>query len=251
MSHVRSVSQAFAILRLIGKCGPLTLSEVANAREFSPSTCLTILRTLIDEGILERETKGKRYRLTPAWAASSPFTGDPIQRAIDQLRPTMIILSEQFQATVGVWQLTAGRRLRLVAHLESNAPMRIQMAPGQRQPLGGGVMGRILSAVQGVDDLELARRFSETRWERPITLEEYTNDVKLARRRGFAIDDGILHAGICSVGCALTGQFQGFFISISIFAGSRNEEELVRIGNHLSNRCHDLAPQTSSTLAKV
>lgn len=240
MTQVRSVSHAFAILRLIGESGALSLSDVARAQGLSPSSCLSILRTLVEEGALEREARAKRYRLTPEWSAASPFSADRMQKVVDRLRPAMLEISKEFDATVGLWKVAAGRRLRLVAHMETDAPMRIQMAPGQRQPLGGGVVGRMLSAVQSVDDSELARRFAETRWERPITLERYIAEVKRARARGFAIDDGILHAGICSVGAALPDPYAGFSISISIFAGSRSKAEIERIGERLAERCREL-----------
>ncbi|KFG90895.1 IclR family transcriptional regulator [Sphingobium herbicidovorans NBRC 16415] len=240
MCKVRSVSQAFAILRLLSERGPLSLSNVARLQGLSASSCLAILRTLVAEGALERCAASKLYRLTPEWSAAGPLSTDRMQRMIDRLRPTMQKISKTYEATIGLWKEVAGQRLKLVTHVESGAPMRIQMASEQRQPLGGGVVGRILSAVQGVDDDVLALRFAETRWERPISVDRYIQEVKLARERGFAVDDGILHAGICSVAVALPASCSDFLLSLSVFAGSRSDEEIGRIGRGLVEWCGKL-----------
>lgn len=244
MSEVRSIGQAFAILRLIGESGPLSLSDVARARDLSPSSCLAILRTLVAEGALARDRDSKRYRLTAEWAAAGPFNGDRQRTIIDRLRPVMVEVCKQTETTVGLWKVADGRRLRLVAHVESDAPMRIQMAPGQRQPIGSGVVGRVISAWQSVGDDELARRFAEVRWERPIALSRYVADVAQARERGFAVDDGALHSGICSVAVALTGPYAGYSISVSMFAGSRSEADIQAIGEQLTAQARALVAQT-------
>jgi DNA-binding IclR family transcriptional regulator len=244
MSGVRSISQAFAILRLIGEGGPLSLSDVARARGMSPSSCLAILRTLVAEGALLRDGPSKRYRLTAEWSGAGPFSGDRQKTIIDRLRPAMVEISRMFETTVGLWKVAEKRRLCLVAHVESDAPMRIQMAPGQRQPIGSGAVGRVISASQEVGDSELARRFGEVRWERPTSLAGYITDVEQARIRRFAIDDGALHSGICSIAVALAGPYAGFSISISTFAGSRSGPEIEAVGEQLAMRCEALVAET-------
>ena len=67
---VRSVSQAFAILRLLGDAGALTLSDIGRSVGLSPSSCLNLLKTLVAEGAIEREGASKRYRLTAPWQAA-------------------------------------------------------------------------------------------------------------------------------------------------------------------------------------
>lgn len=238
MSPIRSISQAIAILRLVGQRGPLSLSEVAGEQQISPSSCLAILRTLVAEGALARDVQTKRYSLTREWAGS-PFSGDRHKAVIERLRPAMLQLSKACAATVGLWEVTAGRRVRLVAHVENDAPVRIQLKPGQRQPLGGGAIGRMLAVTQDIDEAELSRRFAETRWERPMTLAEYKSEVEDARKAGFALDDGMLHAGICSVGVVLGPPFAGYAISASTFAGARSAQEKREMGEYMANLLRD------------
>ena len=66
---VRSVSQAFAILRLLSSHpAGLTLSEIARDLALSPSSCLNLLRTLVAEGMVERGGAAKLYRAASGWA---------------------------------------------------------------------------------------------------------------------------------------------------------------------------------------
>ena len=133
-SPVRSVALAFAILRLLAETSPLTLSELGRALMLSPSSCLNLLRTLVDEGVVEREGRTKRYRLTQDWASADLFQAGRAQNVIDRMRPMMAQFAMEFGATVGLWKVIPGGRLRLIAHVENDAPMRIQLADGQRQP---------------------------------------------------------------------------------------------------------------------
>lgn len=233
-SPVRSVASAFAILRLIAESGPATLTEIGQNLDLSPSSCLNLLRTLVDQGAIEREIGTKRYRLTDEWSDSGLFLGGRDAAVIDQLRPTMTRLARDFEATIGLWKVSPGRRLQLIAHALCNAPLRIQLADGQRQPLGGGAVGRALAAAQQVNDAELARRYSEVRWQTPLPLSSYINEVARATRLGFAIDNGAAFPGVCSIAAALGGDSPALILSVSIFAGSRTDDQIESIGRALS-----------------
>ena len=233
-SPVRSVAHAFAILRLLAETSPLTLSELGRALMLSPSSCLNLLRTLVDEGVVEREGRTKRYRLTQDWASADLFQAGRAQNVIDRMRPMMAQFAMEFGATVGLWKVIPGGLLRLIAHVENDAPMRIQLADGQRQPLGSGAAGRALAAAQGVDDIELSRRFSEVRWQKPMPLRKYIEDVRQAELRGYAVDDGAAVSGVCSVALALPDIHPGFCISASTFSGSISDHGIEAFGRQLA-----------------
>lgn len=233
-STVRSVAQAFAILRLLAESDPLTLSDLVRALNLSPSSCLNLLRTLVDQGVIEREPGAKRYRLSHDWATADLFQAGRAQKVIDRLRPLMAHFAREYAATVGLWKVIPGSRLRLIAHSASDARMRIQLADGQRQPLGGGAVGRALAAAQQLDDSELARRYVEVRWQKPMSLSQYIAEVRHAEAQGFAIDDSIAFAGVCTVAIALPELLPGFCISASFFSGSITPYEIDRTGRALA-----------------
>ncbi len=231
---VRSVSQAFAILRLLARDGHAqTLSDVARATGLSVSSCLNLLRTLVAEGALEAES-GKRYRLAPGWADLGALMRGETARLVARAQPLLTRFAEQHDATVGLWHIEPRERLELVALGESESATRIHMAVGQRQPLGAGSTGRALSAAQCVDDAELARRFAALRWQRSLDYAAYAMQIGAARSSGYALDDGFAHAGVCSVACAVPGDPLAFCLSASTFAGSRDADGVRTLGHALT-----------------
>ena len=229
-TRVRSVAQAFAILRLLASTGAQTLTDVARGLGLSPSSCLNLLRTLVDEGAVELEGRRKTYRLAQDWHAAELFGTGKAQSVIDRIRPLMTQFARESGATAGLWQVMPGRRVQLVAHAECDAVLRIQLGEGQRQPLGGGAVGRALSAAQAVDDGELSRRFAEVKWQQPMRVRQYIDEVRKAEELGYAVDDGAAFAGVCSVAVALPDLHPGFCISASLFSRSRTDDEIARIG---------------------
>lgn len=230
---VRSVSQAFAILRLLAEESPLSLSDIGRATRLSPSSCLNLLRTLVDEGAVERDVHGKRYQLAKGWNRFDALKGGGAQGIVDRSRSLLRQFARTHDAATALWQVVAGGRLRLMAYGESAAVMRIHLVEGQRQPLGSGAVGRALAASQGVTDKELEQRFAAVRWQTPLGLDEYRAQVSAAALDGFAVDNGYSHTGICSLAVGMPHLRAGFGLSASIFAGSRNEIEVVELGKAL------------------
>lgn len=232
--EVRSVSQAFAILRLLADAGPLTLSDIGRALGLGPSTCFNLLGTLAAEGAILREPPGKRYRLADAWGRSGLLRDAGASRLIDRLRPLMARFARDHDVTVGLWQIASRDRLRLVVHAESDAVMRIHLVTGQRQPVGSGSTGRAIAAAQSLDDADLIRRFGAVRWQKPLSSADYVAQVRAAERTGFAVDDGYTHIGICSLAAAVPHRAVEFCVSASFFAGIRTAAEVAALGAALA-----------------
>jgi DNA-binding IclR family transcriptional regulator len=232
LGPVRSVSQAFAILRLLAQRGPLTLSVIGRETGLSPSSCFNLLRTLVAEGALERDADDKRYRLAAGWSGLAGLRDGELERVIARARPLLARFAKDHEATAGLWRVASGR-LALVALEDSGAATRIHMVEGQRQPLGGGSSGRAIAASETLDLDELERRFAVVRWQKPLSFSAYAGQVAAARKRGFAIDDGFGHAGVCSLAAVLPNADPAMCVTASIFAGSRNERQVDRIGRSL------------------
>jgi IclR family transcriptional regulator, acetate operon repressor len=233
-SSVRSVANAFAILRLLAQSGPMTLTSIGQELRLSPSSCLNLLRTLVDQGVIKRDGGSKVYELVRSWADAELFDGGRDRVIIERLRAPMANTARDLDATVGLWKVVPGSRLQLIAHVQSDAAMRIQLADGQRQPIGSGAVGRALAAAQQPSDAELARRFSEVRWQSPLPLRTYLEEITQAANRGFAIDNGATFAGVCSLAAIIGQEHPTYLVSASVFAGSRNLTDLHQIGNALT-----------------
>lgn len=233
-TQVRSVSLAFAVLRaLAARPGGATLSEVARAVELSPSSTLNLLRTLVAEGAVERIEEARRYRLVPEWSATGPGP-NRLAQLIERMRGPARAFAEVHECTVGLWQVTSPNRIVLAALWDSGAATRIHMVIGQRQPIGGGSSGRALAALERIGESELRRRFDDVRWQQPLAFSTYVEQVRQCGERGYAIDDGFSHSGICSVAVAIGGSASlRLCLSVSTFAGTRDPEQLAQLGRKL------------------
>lgn len=252
---VSSVVQAFTIMRVLANDGALTLSEVAQTCSISPSSCLGLLRTLVGEGVLHTYS-GKRYALSPPWTGIVAGENEAAARLIALARPLLENAARNWLAPVGLWRVSGRDRLQLVALGEDVAATRIHMEEGQRQPIGGGSVGRALTAAQNVSEDEIRRRFSAVRWQRPVTEADYRVQIAEAAARGYAIDDGLSYAGIASLAAAVSGEPREFCVSVSMFAGSRSDREFARIGGALKALAEQLGTATggrcsTSTKAKT
>jgi IclR family acetate operon transcriptional repressor len=227
---VRSVSQAFAILRLLGDAGALTLSDIGRSLGLSPSSCLNLLKTLVSEGAIEREGSSKRYRLTAPWQAAEALRDSAGARLADRALPRMAAFAQNSEAAVGLWKIVSRDRMQLVVRAESDAGMRLSLADDQRQPLGSGAAGRAIAAVQGVGSSELARRYAPVRWQADLPFDIYARQVDEAAVRGFAVDQGYTHRGVWTVAVGIAGIAPGYCLSASIVAGSRSEAEIGALG---------------------
>lgn len=227
---VRSLSQGFAILRLLAETAPLSLSDIARRLDLGPSSTLNLLRTLVVEGAVERDAHSKHYRLAPAWAASAVLRDDRERVLAERVLPLMTRLAEAFDVAVGLWKVASRERLRLIVHAESRAGVRLRLADTQRQPLGGGAAGRALAAAQGVDAVELARRFAPVRWQAELSFADYQEQVRRAAEAGYAVDRGFAHRGIVTVAAPLADVPPGFALSASAFAESRGDADVAALG---------------------
>lgn len=237
---VRSVSQAFAILRLLAGEGPMTLSQVCRETGLSPSSGLNLLRTLVGEGALERAPGGTVYRLASAWQGADLLTGARMARLVARVQPLITRFAKTHDTACGLWQELGGDRLALVALGESEAATRIHMAIGQRQPVGGGSIGRALIAADAPDMADMERRFARLRWRRPLAFAAWVEQVGRARQCGFGVDDGYAFPGIVSIGVLVPGtRNPRLCLSASVFVGARSEPEIETLGRALCDLACD------------
>lgn len=238
---VPSVSQAIAILRLLGRSGEsMGVTAIARAAGLSPSSAFNLSRTLVAEGLVDFDPATKRYRigLGSIDFARMALRGDTMVAAV---RPLMERLAERHDAAIGLWRAADSGRLLLLALAESEAATRIHMAVGQRQPTGAGSTGRALLAARGASDDELRAAHAGVRWPTNLEADSYISQVRDAARLGYAIDNQWLNPGIATLAAAIPdahGQdAQGlprYCLSASLFAGRHDAAGLEAIGREIA-----------------
>lgn len=152
---VKSVQNAFAILRQLAGSEPAGVNAIARSVDLSPSTCFNLLKTLVIEGLVSFDDKTKKYSLEAL--ASRLFIAEPEFTAwsgwlLAQLRK----VSGAHLLSCGLWQVRS-RRLVLREVVESPDPTRVYLSVGQRLPIHIGAMGRCIAARQGLSRDEAQR----------------------------------------------------------------------------------------------
>jgi DNA-binding IclR family transcriptional regulator len=193
---VPAVSRALAILRLLAKTPePMTLKSISEALDLVTSTCLHILRVLVDEGMVKVEPGTKRYSLdlgvlslARSVVEHNPFPAR-IQSALDRL-------SERWNVTTIGVKVSGVDDLVVLSLARSRGPFRLYVEVGSRFPALTSATGRLVSAHANLSDAELERRFKVLAWENPPALETWKAEVRAAQRKGFAVDRGNYMSGI-------------------------------------------------------
>jgi DNA-binding IclR family transcriptional regulator len=229
---VKSVNQALAILRHVARSGePNGVTAIAKAVGISSSSCFAIVKTLTAEGFLAFESGTKRYSLGHGAIELAHGSLDD-RTVLRKCQAEMNALAERFELTSVLWRLTSEQRLVLIGASESRGRLRIQMTLGQRLPMLAGAMGRSVVAHLGLDTNAMAQSIATIRWPNPPSLTEYIEQVGLAKRSGWSIDDDQFIRGVTTIAAVIEDQHGSirFCIANSFFTGQHALELLPQIG---------------------
>ena len=114
---------------------------MARELDLIPSTCLHILRVLQDEGLVEFDSRTKRYSMG---IGILPLARAALQKNSFStlVQPRLSQLSAQFDVTGIATQLAEPDQMVVVALAHSNMPFRLQVDMGSRFPTLISATGR-------------------------------------------------------------------------------------------------------------
>jgi DNA-binding IclR family transcriptional regulator len=225
---VGAVAGAIKILRYLSESRvPLGVSRIAKDTKLNTSTSFNILRTLAMEDFVQFDPVSKTYSLSlgimEIAKGATALGGD-----IGSLRPAMERIALDHGVTVTLWQpVSEERKVLILSALTRNA-MRIQMQVGQRLPILTGATGRLFAAFGADGRAALKRRFSEIRWDRPPSFEEFLAQVKETRDKGYAMDSENFAIGTVSVALPIFDKDDKLIMAVTatMFSGQYREERL-------------------------
>lgn len=196
VSKAPAIARAAAILRLLGKArAPLGLQPIARELGLVPSTCLYVLRALVEERLVSFDPATKRYGLDAGiltlarqYLRSDPFA-DIAQVSLDR------IAAGHGMTAVGV-QITGLDHIVALAVSESEGNFSLSTRVGSRFPALISATGRCIAAFGNHDPARLRKRFDKLRWDNPPGFDLWMEQVEAARRDGYAIDAGHYISGV-------------------------------------------------------
>lgn len=198
-SKAPAIARAAAVLRLLGKSDtPLGVNAIARELGLVPSTCLYVLRALVDEELVAFDATTKRYSLDAGvltlargWLRRDRFA--------DLAQPVLDRLAREHGVTMLGVRISGLDHITVIAVAESGANLRLSVQVGSRFPALISATGRCITAFGKVPSLELETRFGNLRWDNPPKFTEWQAQIEDTRTRGYAIDDGHYIAGVSVV----------------------------------------------------
>lgn len=195
---VPAVTRAVAVLRLLGRSdAPLGVKAIAQELGMVTSTCLHILRVLVDERLVGVDAT-KRYSLGPGMLslARAVIERNPFPRLA---QPVLDELSARWGVTAIGVEIVGVDHMVVVALARAHAPFSLHVDVGSRFPALISATGRLVAAHAGLDEKELERRFKALRWEQAPPYPAWRAEVESVRRKGCSLDRGNYIAGVTIV----------------------------------------------------
>jgi IclR family acetate operon transcriptional repressor len=205
---VRSVARALQLVDIVAKGPPegQSLSDLARKLGTSKSTTLSLARTMVAAGLLRDTRPGPRYTLGTALIR----LGDIARRQLplgDLCRPLLEELADTTKMTSRVAVCDEGYPV-FIDRIDGPGSVRFHAPLGQREvPYATAAGKAILSTM---DEQAVRALCAETglppRTAHTITdIDSLLEDLAVARRHGFAVDDEEDAEGIFCAGAAFFG----------------------------------------------
>ena len=185
---VPAVTRSIAILRLLGRGGEaMTLKTISQELGMVTSTCLHILRVLVEEGLVKVDAGTKRYSLGVGMLtlARSVIESSPFPALV---QPVLDKLSSAANVTAIGVEVAGSEHMVVLALSRSTAPFRLHVDVGSRFPALISATGRLVAAFSELSDKELERRFKALRWDQAPDYAAWKADVDAVRRDGYSLD---------------------------------------------------------------
>ena len=189
-SRAPAVSRAASVLRcLAGEQLGLGVSEIARRVGVVPSTCLHVLRALVDEGFVGFDAEKKTYRTGVGLLAlvRDSMANSQYPRIV---QPVLDRLATENHVNALATEFDGRERMVVVAFSRASSTVSLYVSIGSRFPEFVSATGRCMAAVSGLSKDKLKKRFETLKWEREPRFEEWYADVERAQTEGVAIDRG-------------------------------------------------------------
>lgn len=222
---------------------PLTVVELSDRTGISKPTVYRILHTLDSGGFVVRDHDNRKYILGPALIGLGRATRSSAE-LIRYARPTLIELSKKYNETVNLGVLSYGKVIYL-STLESRQQLRVTVPMTIENNAHTTALGKtILSAMDEESALKIISSMYATKANQTSRYSEaeFIEYIRAIRAEGFAIDNEDDAVGFRCVAAPILNLSGDPIAAISISAPTSRVslEELVKIGDDLSEICNNL-----------
>lgn len=181
------------MLRIVAQAGPQGASptEIGHVEQLSRSTVHRILKCLVDEGLLERDDDGRRYRMGPLIHELSLLPA-PSALEVVRWRPVVEAVARRTGVTAYLMRRSGLEAVCLIKVDGDSAVRFVPVEVGQRRPLGVGAGATALLAALAPEQIdEVIRMITPNLEHYPrINAASLHAAVEQVQRTGFAVSRG-------------------------------------------------------------
>lgn len=249
-NRVPAVHRAMAILRLLRDRSPLTLAEIAAATGINRSTCHYLLRSLVAEGVLDRDDEGPTFRLGVGLvelgaAASEQLTYFGVAKRY------LTELLEEMDVTFVFYRRASRDRIVLVDKLERASRVRITVPLGTDIAIQGGSFGRCFLAYDppAVVDAVLEQGLRAWTPQSVTDPDAFRAELPHVRERGWAVDHEGFALGISTIAAPLFAPGGEILLVIAGVAitSTLDDDTVARWGTRLREVCDRIGATLAHT----
>ncbi|NBS74653.1 MAG: IclR family transcriptional regulator [Betaproteobacteria bacterium] len=214
-----AVSRAINILKLLASIpDSMGVNAIARQLNMAPSSCLSILRALTNEGLVQLSPINKQYSLGLGLLTLAHDMLGRNQFA-PLVEPELKSIAAQYGATATAVELDSRERMVVVAVAQAPTFLQIQVGVGSRFPAYISATGRCIAAQSDLSIAQLKQRFNSLKWQSPPTFEQWLKEVALAKTKAIGVDVGNYIRGFTIV-ASLVNSPDGKHRAISIVSVS-------------------------------
>jgi IclR family KDG regulon transcriptional repressor len=240
---VKSVYRAIKILDVLGDGNEKNVTEISRILSFPKSSVHEIISTLLEAGIVEKDSDRNRYSL----GLKLFELGKQAQANLEISKvaiPSLRVLHEQLDETVHLTVLD-GKEVLYIECFESTKRLRTYSVIGIRAPLHCTAVGKaILAHLDEREVEEVIQSMGLPKFtENTITdREELNREMQEIRDCGFATDIMEHEEGVCCVGAPIRNHAGKVVASISVSGPSQRMT---------ASRIEEVAPLVMQRAAEI
>ncbi len=203
--NIKVLDRAFSILECFSESRQeLSMMEIAELTDLSPSTAFRIMKTMENKNYLFRNEESKKYSLGPKITyLGSVGKGASLEMLKAVIKPYMTELRKEFNETISLY-IRQGDKKVCIERLESTQSLRQVITIGELYSVKLGASGRVLLAYA-------PERIQE---ELIGSDEALQNRMERVRAKGYSVTNGERSSGVAAIAAPIfngQGKIMGAF----------------------------------------
>jgi DNA-binding IclR family transcriptional regulator len=245
---ISSIAKGIKTLELLAEKEKLSVSDVAKHLGFDRTGSHRHLATLRELGYVEQDD-AHRYQLTSKLLVLGAKYSQRFEIR-KMARPYLEKLNNIFNETINLGRFINNDILH-IDRVDSTEILRIDSPLGTRAPAYCTALGKAILSVLPSDDLDAYLKQVKLERHGPNTItspKKLRVELKETLKRGYAIDNEELVAGLCCIGSPVYNNADGAYYAISLSVPKARlwEVEAADGQRHIKTVCRELSEKLGS-----